>query len=233
MTDYARASSSAQPLSASASDPPRPDRPKVFGIGFHKTGTTSLGAALHHLGYRVCDGARPVRRRLGNDRMMDLLHRGELTPIFEVAEAFEGFEDNPWFCLFRELDVRFPGSRFILTERDEKAWLDSVVNHFGRSESDFRRWIYGVGSPVGNERTFLERYRRHNRDVVAHFANRPGDLLRMSFADGDGWAELCGFLGCAVPDRPFPHANRRHYPRGLRSRIRRWVSGWRGRGPAP
>ncbi|MEE2776427.1 MAG: sulfotransferase [Acidobacteriota bacterium] len=26
---------------------------KVFGIGFHKTGTSSLGAALEVLGYRV------------------------------------------------------------------------------------------------------------------------------------------------------------------------------------
>jgi hypothetical protein len=31
------------------------DRSKVFGIGFHKTGTSSLGRALSMLGYRVAD----------------------------------------------------------------------------------------------------------------------------------------------------------------------------------
>ncbi len=37
--------------------PPKLDRrPKVFGIGFHKTGTTSLGRALRALGYRVHKG---------------------------------------------------------------------------------------------------------------------------------------------------------------------------------
>ena len=30
-----------------------PTRPKVFCVGFHKTGTKSLGAALATLGYRV------------------------------------------------------------------------------------------------------------------------------------------------------------------------------------
>lgn len=37
--------------------PPDLDRrPKVFGIGFHRSGTTSLGRALRSLGYRVNKG---------------------------------------------------------------------------------------------------------------------------------------------------------------------------------
>lgn len=200
-------------------DPGATQRPRVFGIGFHKTGTTSLGSALETLGYSVCHGAGPVRRALGNREMMEHLRRNELDPIFQAAERFDAFMDNPWFCLFREADRRFPGSRFVLTVRDPDHWLRSVVDHFGRSDSDFRRWIYGTGSPVGNEHTFLDRYRRHEREVRAHFAERADDLLVISLEDGDGWEALCAFLGHPVPPVAFPHLNRR----APASRLRRWL----------
>ncbi len=199
---------------------------RVFGIGFHKTGTTSLGQALERLGFRVCHGAGPVREALGNRRMMELLRRRDLEPVMQVAEGYEAFQDNPWFLLYQELDRRFPGSRFILTRRDEGRWLDSAVRYFGTSDSDFRRWIYGVGSPVGNRERFLERYRRHNREVERYFAGRPGDLLVVDWEAGDGWSELCGFLGRPVPSGTFPHANPTERKR--RGRIWRRLARWLG-----
>lgn len=191
----------------------------MFGVGFHKTGTTSLGLALEHLGYRVCHGAGPLRGVLGHQRMMELLWSRRLDPVFGVAERFDAFQDNPWYLLHRELDERFPGSLFILTRRDERRWIRSAVRHFGESESDFRKWIYGVGSPVGNEDRFIERYRRHNEEVLQRFSDRPERLLVVDWEAGDGWPELCRFLGRPVPERAFPHVNR-SWPR---SRLRAWV----------
>jgi hypothetical protein len=75
-----------------------------------------------------------------------------------------------------------------------------------------RTWIYGVGSPEGNEAVYLDRYNGHNRDVLAHFAGRPDDLLVMDLAKGDGWETLAPFLGKPVPDAPFPHANKAKEP---------------------
>lgn len=51
---------------------------------------------------------------------------------------------------------------------------------------------------------FLERYRRHNREVMDYFKDRPSDLLVMDMDDGAGWPELCGFLGVPVPAEPYP-----------------------------
>lgn len=182
---------------------------KVIGIGFHKTGTTTLGAALERLGYKVCHGAAPVRSVLGHRRMMDLLINNELAEIMKVAGWYDAFEDNPWFVLFRELDQWYPGSRFILTVRDEGAWIESVLRYYGESQSDLRHWIYGVGTPVGNEAVFQERYRRHNEAVMRYFAARPADLLVVDWEKGDGWNELGAFLGRRVSGQPFPHENRR------------------------
>ena len=45
--------------------------PKIFCIGFHKTGTTSLGQALEALGYRVC-GEMGIREPRIGEIAMDL-----------------------------------------------------------------------------------------------------------------------------------------------------------------
>ena len=201
--------------------------PKIFGIGFHKTGTTSLGEALQYLGYKVCHGAGPVRQALGQQRMMQLLYDHDLESIFAVADQYEAFQDNPWYILYEELDQRFAGSKFILTTRDENRWLQSVVNHFKRTESDFRMWIYDTGSPVGNEHLFVERYRRHNREVSAYFADRPEDLLVVNWEEGNGWAELCGFLQRNIPDSAFPHANTGDYSSPRRRRLKRLLGKWK------
>ena len=182
--------------------------PKVFGIGFNKTGTTSLGAALAFLRYRVCRGARPLRAALGQRRMMELLHSGDVDPILDIAQRFDAFEDNPWFVIYRELDAAFPGSRFILTVRDESRWIESAVRYYGPSTSDLREWIYGNGNPIAARGEWLARYRGHNETVREYFRGRPGDLLVVDWERGDGWDQLCGFLGVPRPTGPFPHVNR-------------------------
>lgn len=172
---------------------------KVFGIGFHKTGTKSLAKALRILGYRVT-GPNGV-------------HDPDISKnVHELAESlvpkFDAFQDNPWPIIYRELDAKYPGSKFILTTRSSSSWIKSQVGHFGSDETPMREWIYGVGAPKGHEEIYIRRYERHNQDVLKYFKDRKGDLLEMDFTGGDGWDKLCGFLGCKIPPLPFPHANK-------------------------
>ena len=186
---------------------------KVFCVGFHKTGTSSLGAALDRLGYRVA-GPFGVRDPDIAAYAMD--------EAFRRAAAHDAFQDNPWPLLYRELDERFPDSRFILTVRPEDEWMQSVLAHFGGRSTPMREWIYGdgAGDPVGHEAVYLDRHRRHVDDVRRHFAGRPADLLVMDLGEGDGWPQLCDFLAMDVPDEPFPHANRGSPTRRLVNRLR-------------
>ncbi len=109
---------------------------KVFGIGFHKTATSSLGKALEELGYKVSQGFGFN----GSDLELSILKRA-----VERAEAHDAFEDNPWPILYKEMDKAFPGSKFIATWRDPEAWFSSVERHFGRDSTRMREWIYGKG----------------------------------------------------------------------------------------
>jgi hypothetical protein len=172
---------------------------KIFCIGFHKTGTSSLGEALQVLGYRVA-GAFGVDDPRIAERVYDR--------AYALIEKYDAFQDNPWPIIYRELDARYPGSRFILLLRDPQSWIRSQVKHFGRKETPMRTWIYGVGCPEGNEEIYLKRYEAHNQEVLEYFKDRPDDLLIMNLAEGDGWEPLCSFLGKEIPAAPFPHANK-------------------------
>ena len=170
---------------------------KVFGIGFHKTGTTSLALAFRQLGYSVTGPNGAFDRNIS--RNAPALARG-------LVEQFDAFQDNPWPILFRELDEWYPNSKFVLTLRDPDRWIRSQVQHFGTRVTPMRTWIYGKGCPAGNEDLYVERFQRHNREVLEHFRDRHNDLVTMDFSKGDGWEKLAPFLGKAVPEAPFPHA---------------------------
>jgi hypothetical protein len=168
-------------------------RRKVFGIGAAKTGTTSLGAALRRLGFA----------HQSWDERLSRVHyeAGDYAPIFAAAERHESFDDGPWNRgdFYRALDRRFPGSRFVLTVREPERWLASYERHFGGREGR----SYGEAERA----RLLEGFERRNTGVLEHFAGRPGDLLVLDLCGGEGWAELCAFLGLAVPALPFPHEN--------------------------
>lgn len=175
---------------------------KVFGIGFHKTGTSSLGEALRILGFGPVADHTP--------ELLPYIREGSWETVKEYCGRFSSFEDNPWPLIYKELDRMFPGSKFVLTTRPEDDWIRSVVKHFGGSVTEMRKWIYGDahGAPRGSEGIYLDRYRRHNLEVVEYFSQRPDDLILMKMSEGDGWEPLCQGLRCSVPREPFPHANR-------------------------
>jgi hypothetical protein len=184
-------------------------KPKVFCVGFQKTGTVTLRACLRKLGYRVCSARYDL---------IPAVREGDLARVRAVVEAYDAFRDNPWPLLFRELDSAYPASRFILSVREEKRWIKSVVNHLGVGPDRMQRLVYGTAFPGGFEHVYLQRFREHNADVVRHFAARPSDLLVVDWEAGDGWEKLCGFLGHEVPSAPFPHRNRGSYT-DLKSRL--------------
>ena len=173
-------------------------RPKVFCVGFQKTGTTSIQYALSKLGYRV-GGVFPVN---------DLQRREQMFKrAIELLPQFDAFGDNPWCLYYRELDEAVPGSKFILTTRDPETWYASACKHFGTTYSLLHEWIYGEPVPVGNKSLYIDRLLRHNREVLAYFADRPQDFLEFDVTAGHGWPELCGFIGKRVPREPFPRLN--------------------------
>lgn len=203
-------------------------RPKVFCIGFQKTGTTSLYAALERLGYRTAAVA-------GRDWTAERLAAEGARLCIETARDFDAAQDMPWPIFFRELDAAYPGSKFILTVRDPEKWFASIEGHFGANEGEMQAFVYGrdAAAPAGNKARYLETLQAHESAVRAYFASRPHDLLVMDLEAGDGWQELCAFLGEPVPAEPFPTRNKASDRRTLSYRLRRKAGQLFGRYLAP
>lgn len=87
---------------------------KVFGVGLSKTATTSLTFALEILGF--CTKHYPSLRYYPH------WLRGIKKHVLEEDQAFSDITIIPFY---KELDRKYPGSKFILTARDLDDWLES------------------------------------------------------------------------------------------------------------
>lgn len=184
---------------------------RVWGIGMHKTATTSLHHAFGILGIKSAHWqTAPWAKRVWRE----VTQNGQSAAL----ERFYAACDLPIPLIYQQLDKAYPGSKFVLTVRDEWKWLKSVANHWRHDSNPFRcQWDSDVfthrvhnllyGRKDFDATTMLERYRRHNDEVVDYFKSRTQDLLvmDMDLDCGRGWEPLCKFLKLPVPSVPYPH----------------------------
>lgn len=177
------------------------ERPKVFGIGMFKTGTTSLGAALQCLGYRTFNGPwrAPTLCPFEPWGAPLSVFRPYTGNICRLVDQFDALEDYPFMFIYPLLDELYPGSKFILTTRDP-ASLAASEKHFWRRNGFAEK-------DIPSAERFIQRYESHRSAVLDYFRDRPSDLLVLWLSSGHGWDELCSFLGHPVPDEVFPHLN--------------------------
>lgn len=203
-------------------------RTKYFCIGRNKTGTTSLEKAFVDLGYRV-----------GNQAKAELLadqhyFAGNFLPLISYCKSAEVFQDAPfsWPETFKFIDKAFPGSKFILTVRDDaEQWYQSITKfhakHFGQNGriptiadlkgAEYRRlgFMYNTvkvhGTPDDdpyNKEIMISHYHAHNLSVLEYFKGRPEDLLVMNLAEEGAYQRFVDFLGVQSPYSDLPWENK-------------------------
>ena len=178
---------------------------KIFGIGLSKTGTTTLCEALNILGYRA--GTYPALA----EKALEKWFQGDFS--VDYLSDLDAVTDLPIGAFFRQLDLRYPGSKFILTVRDKAEWLESCKRFFdpGRMIPDEaglflqRTQLAAYGSICFNAVRFSYVFDIHNNGVREYFSKRPGDCLVMNILEGEGWETLCKFLNKPIPNLDFPH----------------------------
>ena len=145
-----------------------------------------------------------------------ILQDGDYKVAVRAAAAFRSFEDRPWniWDLYQHLDSTYSDSKFILTERDPESWWRSVHRWLTVSKVDQTKklslYLDHLKVEKLDKTLFIDAYLEHNRKVKTYFEGR-SNLLVMNLEKGDEWNVLCDFLGCPVPDIPFPHRNRQKY----------------------
>lgn len=180
---------------------------RIFGIGMQRTATTSLDRAFQVLGLDSLHWGTGEAARIWHE-----MHSLGRSP---TLERWYAVSDNPIPLLYQKLDVLYPGSKFILTVRDETKWLASVERLWNPDHNP-ARWVWDAypishrihqalyGQRHFDADVFIKRYRAHNAEVLEYFKDRPDDLLVMNMEAGDGWPGLCHFLSTPIPPIPYP-----------------------------
>jgi hypothetical protein len=166
---------------------------KIFSIGLSRSGAMTLNEALEILGYRS----------------LFVLNYEHL----EENLAYDAFTHTPLASIYKDLDHRFPGSKFINNVRQRESWLQSIEKQWAANDASLlteaacqlRRSIYGTEHFDRDH--FSRFYDRHQQEVSQHFQDRPEALLTLDICAGEGFEKLCPFLGKPIPAQPFPYKN--------------------------
>lgn len=172
---------------------------KIFCIGLSKTGTNSLTSALNILGYKAV--------HWHYTRKVFSYRDGSIKIHYNKFLDYDAFADTPIARIYPELDKRFPGSKFILTTRDESSWAKSFRSQFENGVSDefeARLHMDLYGTDGYDHDLCVAAFAKHTENVKKYFEGREDDLLVINVTEGEGWEKLCKFLGKAVPDVEFP-----------------------------
>ncbi len=205
---------------------------KVFGIGFNKTGTTTLEAV-----FRLYD-LRVPPQDIQETRTTKATFDGDYKPLKRLVSKFDAFQDLPFSQgeIYKVVDKIFPHSKFILTERDPAAWFESLrsfhqrmfqISDFSRlTEQDVKEFNYLYNGYVHetfarfltcngeirwdllyDKEYYIKQFNDRNAGIREHFELRPHDLLVVDVSQERDTAKIGGFLGFDRPPFPMPREN--------------------------
>ena len=186
---------------------------RVFGIGFFKTGTSSLNIGLEKLGYTslrfrnfLSSGYNTLNLWLSSqseyiypfDILTILMHPQLLYLIQYHSYIATNFGDSPWLYLYKLFDIWYPNSKFIMTiNNNTYQTVNSNMKMLHHNK------IRLTSNDIDNPRHQFNiaftafRYEKHNENVFNYFKDRSNDILYINFRnDSNAWNKVDKFLGC-------------------------------------
>ena len=209
---------------------------KVFCVGFAKTGTTSLKTVLQQWGYQTQDIVE-------SSKLLDDWARRDYRRLIEMcknANAFVGVPINLPYS-FQALDAAFPGSKFVLTYReDSEAWFRSwskfIADLVGSADFPpdearvrtfpviYPGWVWRMlevtvgtdGSPFEKQKC-IRYFEAHNAAIREYFRFRPESLLELKTGDPTNLERLAQFLEIEPATETMPHITSKMIVDGVRT----------------
>ena len=184
------------------------NRPKIFSLSFHKSGTTSLHNYLRLQGINSLHYPKKVGGINYAHKIAPVVDdpQAVLSRIMPVIEAYDAHCDAPWGGLAPELFAAFPAATFVLITRDPQQWWESLAKHWrldlsGRYLSAFeyvqyRRYMDADRNRIytrADKDMFIPAIQKHAAEIVRIV---PADrLLVCDLSDSDKAQRLAKFLG--------------------------------------
>jgi Sulfotransferase domain len=186
-------------------------------VGFGRTGTLSLKAALERLGQGPCAHMMPL---IGDEERSELFTAAAVGDEAALDKALDGYRstvDWPGVYFWRQLVEKYPGAKVILTVRDPEKWYASAERTIWaatnrptppsmakfREMCDATNWVGTFHGRFGDRHYAMRVFTEHNDEVRRTV---PAERL-LEYEVSQGWEPLCRFLGVPVPAEPFPRLN--------------------------
>jgi len=202
-------------------------RTKIFLIGRNKTGTTSVGSALASFGFRL--GNQPKAELLMED-----WSKRDFRRLIKYCKKADAFQDVPFSLdyTYQIMDYAFPGSKFILTIRNNpQDWYESLTRYHSQlvnknrlptaddlKQFSYRRtgwlWrqqqiVYDIDeNSLYDREIYIKHYVSHNQGILDYFRDRPEDLLILNLSKSNSMQSLCAFLDITFANQAMPHLNK-------------------------
>jgi hypothetical protein len=193
---------------------------QVIGAGFGRTGTLSLKHALERLGFDKCYHMMEVMEHPDHLPLWAKAHRGEEIDWSHLFNGYLASVDWPSCNLWREQLNEFPDAKVILSTRDPERWYTSIMNTIypsslaAKTSEDenmarFGSWAFEIIwdkiflGKMDDKDHCIKIFKAHEKSVIESV---PKNQLLVFQAD-QGWAPLCEFLDCDLPDEAYPHTN--------------------------
>lgn len=215
---------------------------RAIGVGFARTGTLSLGAALRHFGFEtydmidiLFDVSRRKDIRFWRDAAKSDHQEQDWESVFGGFSATVGF---PGAAAWRALVRTYPGAKVVLTVPPSglDCWYESVRQTIWQGSQQETHLGVGVGLSemmdsliwngvlAGSMAEPAAAKAVHREHIEAVKAEVPADRL-LVFNVSDGWGPLREFFGSDGTyydsrfSLPFPHLNRREETLRLMKRL--------------
>jgi Sulfotransferase domain len=171
------------------------NKAKIFLIGFNKTGTTSIEAALKDLGFIMGDQEK-------GELLLHSIAKGNYNGLAELISYGEAFQDVPFSLpnMYKRLHKEYPNARFILSTRNSKEeWYNSITKYHAklwscgaipsRKELEQANYSYPgfaleyletvFGKVDYDSELYMNIYEKHNNDVRRYFDQFPSNFLEI------------------------------------------------------
>ncbi|KAJ6502942.1 P-loop containing nucleoside triphosphate hydrolase protein [Mycena vitilis] len=205
---------------------------RVLVLGYPRTGTDSMRAALEILGYgdvhhMMCVFANPPEAEMWAEAIRARFF-GRGTPYGraewdQLLGHCQAITDTPGAIFAADLISAYPDAKVILTNRDPDKWWTSFSQSIGAITASWRYRLAGILAPQAFGRTtaltrlIVSVVAGHvitEEGAKARFVQHYEDVRKLvpkerllEYEVSQGWGPLCAFLERDVPDVDFPRTN--------------------------
>lgn len=210
---------------------------EVIGVGFGRTGTSSLKLALEELGYRSFHTYELfLNPSILYDWCEGIFSKPSYSlgkPNFEaiVRAGYTATTDFPLSLYYEQLLELYPNAKFILTtHKTPEAWFASFKQHVEHLElvlyyvpwlpflakiGVYTRWV--IAGLHNGDASFMSGNSPIEQNATLAIQSYQQHIERvrriipakqlLEFEHGGGWEPLCNFLEKPIPSKAYPKTN--------------------------